>query len=239
MSSLRPRSQSHRIPTTHHTPQPPHATHSPPTHTPPRPRKQAVLEDMPELLGDEPLLLDALREGDAAGGADPAAAAAAVAAASPGGALAGAGRACLARAAANAGSQLSKLLYLTEHLLALVYTHLRLCLPAPALGGVPSSPDKGMLAVADNDSGVADAPGVQTLGSERVRVPNWAPWPGTACLSLSRLINMSWPGTGPAALARVATLACHCLVRVVRRSSSLMRCRHALAPSACVALRLP
>lgn len=129
---------------------------------------QAVLEDMPELLADEPLLLDALRAGDSAGGLDLAVAAAAAVAASPGGgpAAAGAGRARLARAAANAGSQLGKLLYLTEHLLALLYTHLRLCLPAPALAA--ASPDKGMLALAANGGGAEGGPGLQTLGSERV-----------------------------------------------------------------------
>ncbi|KAL4441042.1 hypothetical protein ABPG77_010473 [Micractinium sp. CCAP 211/92] len=128
---------------------------------------QAVLEDMPELLADEPLLLDALREGDSAGGADLAVAAAAAVAASPGGGPGGAvaGRAQLARAAASAGGQLSKLLYLTEHLLALLYTHLRLCLPAPALGA--ASPDKGLLAVAANGGGVEGGPGLQALGSER------------------------------------------------------------------------
>ncbi|KAL4457392.1 hypothetical protein ABPG75_012257 [Micractinium tetrahymenae] len=130
---------------------------------------QAVLEDMPELLADEPLLLDALRAGDSAGGADLAVAAAAAVAASPGGgpASAAAGRARLARAAANAGSQLSKLLYLTEHLLALLYTHLRLCLPAPALGAGPASPEKGMLALAANGGGADGGPGLQALGSER------------------------------------------------------------------------
>ncbi len=123
---------------------------------------------MPELLADEPLLLDALREGDSAGGADLAVAAAAAVAASPGGGPGGAvaGRAQLARAAASAGGQLSKLLYLTEHLLALLYTHLRLCLPAPALGA--ASPDKGLLAVAANGGGVEGGPGLQALGSERV-----------------------------------------------------------------------
>lgn len=123
---------------------------------------------MPELLADEPLLLDALREGDSAGGADLAVAAAAAVAASPGGGPGGAITGCaqLARAAASAGGQLSKLLYLTEHLLALLYTHLRLCLPAPALGA--ASPDKGLLAVAANGGGVEGGPGLQALGSERV-----------------------------------------------------------------------
>jgi hypothetical protein len=90
------------------------------------------------------------------------------AAASPG--RGRAGRARLARAAASAGAQLSKLLYLTEHLLALLYTHLRLCLPAPALAG-SISPDKGMLALGAANGGDSSGgqPSLQTLGSERVR----------------------------------------------------------------------
>jgi hypothetical protein len=129
---------------------------------------------MPELLGEEPLLLDALRAGDSPDAAELAAAAAAMsgtvavagAASSPGGGRGG--RARLARAAASAGAQLSKLLYLTEHLLALLYTHLRLCLPAPALAG-SLSPDKGMLALGAADGGGGGGqPSLQTLGSERV-----------------------------------------------------------------------
>ena len=131
---------------------------------------------MPEVAGDEPLLLEALRSGGANGGADLAlAAAAAAAAASPGGGPAGAGggtRGALARAAGNAGGQLSKLLYLTEHLLALLYIHLRLCLPALALG--TASPDKGMLGLGGGgDVEHGDAPGLQALGSARVRGRRW------------------------------------------------------------------
>lgn len=115
---------------------------------------QAVLEDMPELLSDEPQLLDALRAGDGAAG---------------GGGGGSPPRARLARAAAAAGAQLGKLLYLTEHLLAVLYTHLRLCLPAPALGA--PSPDKGGMLAYGAANGGADhgQPSLQTLGSERVR----------------------------------------------------------------------
>ena len=123
---------------------------------------------MPEVVGDEPLLLEALRAGDDAGSTDIVAAAAAAVGAGPASPGSGrGGRAVLARAAATAGAQLGKLLYLTEHLLAILYTHLRLCLPAPALGA--ASPDKGMLAVAANGGAAAEGgPTLAALGSERV-----------------------------------------------------------------------
>lgn len=129
---------------------------------------QAVVHDMPEVVGDEPLLLEALRAGDDAGSTDIVAAAAAAVGAGPASPGSGrGGRAVLARAAATAGAQLGKLLYLTEHLLAILYTHLRLCLPAPALGA--ASPDKGMLAVAANGGAAAEGgPTLAALGSERV-----------------------------------------------------------------------
>lgn len=126
---------------------------------------------MPEALGDEPLLLEALRAGDTAAGSDLVAAAAAAVGAAGGSSPPGRGgaRARLARAASTAGAQLAKLLYLTEHVLAILYTHLRLCLPAPALGGGAASPGKGMLAVAANGGTTGDgALSLQALGSERV-----------------------------------------------------------------------
>lgn len=123
---------------------------------------------MPEVVGDEPLLLEALRAGDDAGSTDIVAAATAAVGARPASPGSGrSGRAVLARAAATANAQLGKLLYLTEHLLAILYTHLRLCLPAPALGA--ASPDKGMLAVAANGGAAAEGgPTLAALGTERV-----------------------------------------------------------------------
>jgi hypothetical protein len=120
-----------------------------------------VVEDMPEALEEEPLLLEGLSGGGGELQASPGCGGAS--------STAGAARTRAVRAAAAAGAQLDKLLYLTEHLLAVLYCHLRACLPAPLLGA--ASPDKGMLAYAANGGGGSEAhPTLATLGSERVRL---------------------------------------------------------------------
>lgn len=127
---------------------------------------------MPEVLEEEPQLLEALRSGGGDGGVR----STELALASPNGGTAsaapGAARSCLARAASAAGTQLNKLLYLSEHLMAVLYTQLRHSLPAPTLGS--ASPDKGMLAYDANGGSSATEnvrPSQQALGSERVSIP--------------------------------------------------------------------
>ncbi|KAL4853554.1 Nuclear pore complex protein NUP205 [Chlorella vulgaris] len=129
---------------------------------------QAVVYDMPEVLEEEPQLLEALRSGGGDGGIR----SSELALASPNGGTAsaapGAARSLLARAASAAGTQLNKLLYLSEHLMAVLYTQLRHSLPAPTLGS--ASPDKGMLAYDANGGSSATEnvrPSQQALGSDR------------------------------------------------------------------------
>ena len=73
--------------------------------------------------------------------------------------------------------QLSRLLYLVEHLLAVVFNHLRLCLPPPSLGGLANGAAHGGALLLPTAAGPGDGElSLATLGSERVRAvlgPLW------------------------------------------------------------------
>eukprot|EP00887_Chlorella_sp_A99_P002898 scaffold6.g2898.t1 len=129
---------------------------------------EAVLEDLPEVLGELPALEDALRAGEPAAAAE---LAQVQGPGSPGGAPPGpaGARAAVTRATAARTRQLARLLYLVEHLLAIVFNHLRLCLPPPALGGGAAAAANGgaLLVTPGGGGGGAGQLTPGALGSER------------------------------------------------------------------------